>query len=148
MELPRKVENQKKKNFHFTFICQSTISFALPMDWTNENMTCWYSLQKNLTPQDDCRNLLRSENRSTLTMTCSWPRMPEEKRQRWNATSVTKKKRSIDKGIAAMSPIKICHLLKYLGCKNISHEIYSCMKISGEIDSCHHPKRLTRPSVC
>jgi len=33
-------------------------------------------LKKNLTPQDDCRNLLRSEKSSTLTIKFTSPRIP------------------------------------------------------------------------
>jgi len=35
-----------------------------------------YSLLKNCTPQDDCLNLLKSLNNSTLTMIFSSPRTP------------------------------------------------------------------------
>lgn len=46
-----------------------------------------YSLLKNCTPQDDCRNLLKSLNNSTLTMIFSSPRTPVKKRK--NSTFVT-----------------------------------------------------------
>ena len=36
------------------------------------------SLQKNLTPHEDCRNLLKSVNRSTLTMMFKLPRIPTQ----------------------------------------------------------------------
>ncbi len=38
--------------------------------------TLHYLQQKKRTPHDDCRNLLKSETRSTLTITFSSPRMP------------------------------------------------------------------------